>query len=96
MYLILQQTIVVIIFLLAIFALTSANLLEEKILLSMRNLPTFPRLDCALVPSHEVGHSPLKRQLLGDKMQLLNNISSLLNLRETQKMCHEFTVWQSR
>lgn len=42
MYLIRQQTIVLIIFLLAIFALTSANLLEEKILLSMSNLPTFP------------------------------------------------------
>lgn len=38
------------------------------------------------IPSFDIsGHSPVKWQLLGDKMQLLNNISSLLNLRETQK-----------
>lgn len=42
---------------------------------------TIPRFDSALIS----GHSPVKWQLLGDKMQLLNNISSLLNLRETQK-----------
>lgn len=42
---------------------------------------TIPCFDSALIS----GHSPVKRQLLGDEMQLLNNISSLLNLRETQK-----------
>lgn len=78
-----QKTIVLFISLLAIFALTSANLLEEKTSLSMRYLPSFPWVDCALV----FRHSPVKGQLLGDKMQLLNNISSLFNLRETQKMC---------
>lgn len=42
---------------------------------------TIPCSDSALIS----GHSPVKWQLLGDKMQLLNNISSLFNLRETQK-----------